>query len=68
MPSNVFYYEVKDDVTIADMDIITNTPKDMSGNVVNHINKYYVLGVLQEGAYARIEEIDTIPFPKPPTE
>lgn len=68
LPSNVFYYEVEDDVSIEDMDIINNLPKDASGNDVAHINKYYVLGVTQKGAYARIEEIDKLPFPQPPTE
>jgi len=61
MPTNVFYYEVNNDVTISDIDVRSNVPKDPSGNEIFTNRMYYTLGVLQTDAKATITQIDALP-------
>jgi len=53
MLSNVYYFEVNDDVTISDMDFSNNIPKDPSGNEISMNHMYYTLGALHKDAKAR---------------
>ena len=61
MPSNVYYFEVNDDVNISDMDFINDIRKDPSGNEISMNHMYYTLGVLQKDAKARITKINALP-------
>jgi len=64
IPCNFFYFVLDDSVDVANLtfDLVTNTIKDINGDVVKPSNTIYCMGA-NEGTQATITQVEALPFP-----